>query len=191
MVKFKAGAALGALLVLAGCATAKTEPVAAVPPCNGSAEANRRIVLAFYNKGLVGLQPRAAFERYMTPQFVEHKPDVPQGTREATAAFLEQLIANVPQPRWEVVRTIAEGTRCSCMVGSRQQQEPQPMRSPTFSASMTARLRSTGTWLLHRRRNNGTRTRGSSPVCLQSSIVAEPGGKRTRHRACCGRRALA
>ena len=109
MVKFKAGAALGALLILAGCATAETEPVVAVPSCNESAEANRRIVLAFYNEGLVGLQPRAAFERYVTPQFVEHKSDVPQGTREAAATFLEQLIANVPQPRWEVVRTIAEG----------------------------------------------------------------------------------
>jgi predicted SnoaL-like aldol condensation-catalyzing enzyme len=109
MVKFKAGAALGALSVLAGCITANTEAVGAVPSCDGSAEANRRIVLAFYNEGLVGLQPRAAFERYMTPQFVEHKPDVPQGTRDATATFLEQLIANVPQPRWEVVRTIAEG----------------------------------------------------------------------------------
>jgi predicted SnoaL-like aldol condensation-catalyzing enzyme len=29
--------------------------------------------------------------------------------REAAAAFLEDLIANVPQPRWEVVRTVAEG----------------------------------------------------------------------------------
>ncbi|WP_332816879.1 nuclear transport factor 2 family protein [Sphingopyxis sp.] len=77
--------------------------------CDGSAEENRKIVLNFYNEGLVGLQPRAAFERYMTPDFVEHKPDVPQGTREAAAGFLEQLIAAVPQPRWEVVRTIAEG----------------------------------------------------------------------------------
>ena len=109
MLKFKAGAAVGAILLLAACATATTGPVGAASSCNGSAEANRRIVLAFYNEGLVGLQPRAAFERYMTPQFVEHKPDVPQGTREAAATFLEQLIANVPQPRWEVVRTIAEG----------------------------------------------------------------------------------
>jgi predicted SnoaL-like aldol condensation-catalyzing enzyme len=45
----------------------------------------------------------------MTPQFVEHKPDVPDGTREATASFLEQLIHSVPQPRWEVIRTVAEG----------------------------------------------------------------------------------
>ena len=109
MVKFKAGIALGALLVLSGCASVEARRVGATPSCNGSAEANRRIVLAFYNEGLVGLQPRAASERYMTPQFVEHKPDVPLGSREATAEFLEQLIANVPQAKWEVLRTIAEG----------------------------------------------------------------------------------
>jgi predicted SnoaL-like aldol condensation-catalyzing enzyme len=109
MIKFKAVAAGAALLALAGCAAARAQPVGATPACNSSAEANRKIVLAFYNDGLVGLQPRVAFERYMIPQFVEHKPDVPQGTREAAATFLEQLIANVPQPRWEVVRTIAEG----------------------------------------------------------------------------------
>jgi predicted SnoaL-like aldol condensation-catalyzing enzyme len=66
-------------------------------------------VLAFYNEGLVGLRPRAAFERHMGPDFIEHKPDVPRGTRDAAAAYLEALIANVPDPRWSIVRTIAEG----------------------------------------------------------------------------------
>ena len=109
MMKFDAGAAAGAVMLLAGCATNEVGQGGALSSCNGSPEANRRVVLAFYNEGLVGLQPRAAFERHMTPDFVEHKPDVPQGTREATAMFLEQLIANVPEPKWEVVRTIAEG----------------------------------------------------------------------------------
>jgi predicted SnoaL-like aldol condensation-catalyzing enzyme len=108
MMKFRAVAGVGALFLLAGCATDGTGSAGAASSCNGSAEANRRIVLAFYEEGLVGLQPRAAIERYMAPQFVEHKPDVPQGTREATAMFLEQLIANVPQARWDVVRTIAQ-----------------------------------------------------------------------------------
>jgi predicted SnoaL-like aldol condensation-catalyzing enzyme len=84
---------------------------AAAPECDGSAEANRRVVLAFYNEGLVSLQPRLAFTRYMAPDFVEHKPDVPNGTREAAATFLEQLIATLPQARWEIIRTIAEGDR--------------------------------------------------------------------------------
>jgi predicted SnoaL-like aldol condensation-catalyzing enzyme len=65
-------------------------------------------VLSFYNEGLVGRRPEAAFMRYMAPDFVEHKPEVPNGTREATAAFLSQLIAEVPGARWEIVRTIAE-----------------------------------------------------------------------------------
>jgi predicted SnoaL-like aldol condensation-catalyzing enzyme len=101
--------AAAAAAVLTGCATAGVPLPSIGAGCDGSAEANRRVVLAFYTEGLIGLKPRLAFERYMTPGFVEHKPDVPLGTREATASYLEQLIANVPQSRWEVVRTIAEG----------------------------------------------------------------------------------
>jgi predicted SnoaL-like aldol condensation-catalyzing enzyme len=93
--------------LLAGCVTpAKSAEQAAA--CDGSADANREVVLAFYNEGLIGLKPRAAFDRYMAPGFIEHKPDVPDGSREAAATFLERLIASMPQPRWEVVRTVAE-----------------------------------------------------------------------------------
>lgn len=66
-------------------------------------------MLSFYNEGLIGLKPTAAFQRYMAPEFVEHKPDVPNGSRDAAATFLEQLIATVPKARWRVERTIAEG----------------------------------------------------------------------------------
>jgi predicted SnoaL-like aldol condensation-catalyzing enzyme len=59
--------------------------------------------------GLVERQPHAAFERYMSADFVEHKPDVPDGTREAVATYLAGLIKSVPEPRWEVLRTVAEG----------------------------------------------------------------------------------
>ena len=97
-----------AALTLGGCATTATTSAAA-PRCDGSAEANRRTVLAFYKEGLVGRQPRPALMRYMAPDFVEHKPDVPEGTREATATFLAQIIADVPEARWEIIRTIAEG----------------------------------------------------------------------------------
>jgi predicted SnoaL-like aldol condensation-catalyzing enzyme len=107
-MKALACTALMAAAVLAGCATTPIVSGQQAEACDGSEDANRRVVLAFYNEGLVGLKPRAAFERYMTPGFIEHKPDVPDGTREASAMFLEQLIANLPQPRWEVVRTIAE-----------------------------------------------------------------------------------
>jgi predicted SnoaL-like aldol condensation-catalyzing enzyme len=69
---------------------------------------NRKVVLAFYEEGLVNLKPRAAFDRYVTDDFVEHKADVPDGTKAATVAFLEALIKEVPEPKWEILRTIAE-----------------------------------------------------------------------------------
>ncbi len=77
-------------------------------PANRGLEANRQLVLAFYNEGLTGKQPRKAFERYMAADFIEHKPDVAAGTREATIALLEGLIESMPDARWEVIRTIAE-----------------------------------------------------------------------------------
>jgi predicted SnoaL-like aldol condensation-catalyzing enzyme len=98
-----------ATLLLSGCLTTGRETASTTRSCDRSAEANRQVVLSFYNAGLVGLQPRSAFERYMAPDFVEHKPDVPNGTRDAAATYLEQVIASVPQPRWEIIRTIAEG----------------------------------------------------------------------------------
>jgi hypothetical protein len=101
-------AATTAMVLLAGCGSVASESVSA-GRCDGSPAANRRVVEAFYTEGLVGLRPRPAFERYMTADFVEHKPDVPGGTREAAAKFLEELIAEVPQPRWQVRRMIAEG----------------------------------------------------------------------------------
>lgn len=101
---------IGALL-LSGCGhMARQNPAPQTAgSCLPSPEANRAVVLTLYKEGLTGLQPRKAFEQYVSPLFVEHKPDVDAGTREATIAYLERLIKNVPEPHWEVVRTIAEG----------------------------------------------------------------------------------
>jgi predicted SnoaL-like aldol condensation-catalyzing enzyme len=106
--------ALALSLIASGCAyvapvSSQLERKAPGEACTPSTAANRDIVLQFYNLGLSGLQPRAAFERFVSPQFVEHKPDVPAGTREGTIDFLEQLIADVPEPHWEILRTVAEG----------------------------------------------------------------------------------
>ena len=76
--------------------------------CDASPEANRRLVLEFYGLGLVERQPHAAFERYVAPDFVEHKPDIPGGTRDATAEFLAGIIRDVPEARWEVLRSAAQ-----------------------------------------------------------------------------------
>ena len=72
-------------------------------------DSNRRNVLAFYNEALVNRHVRIAFERYVSPSFIEHKPDVLSGNREQTIVFLSGLIQELPDARWEVIRTIAEG----------------------------------------------------------------------------------
>ncbi|WP_083197213.1 nuclear transport factor 2 family protein [Candidatus Viadribacter manganicus] len=96
--------ALASSLFVAACAHTSVGAGSVGPQCS-----SRQIVLAFYNQALIEQHPRPAFERYASRSFVEHKPDVPQGTREATITFLEELIASTPRPRWEILRTIAEG----------------------------------------------------------------------------------
>lgn len=76
--------------------------------CQPAAEASRSLVVAFYKQALIDKQPRAAFERYVSADFIEHKPDVPDGTRTATVKFLDDLIKELPDARWEILRTVAE-----------------------------------------------------------------------------------
>jgi predicted SnoaL-like aldol condensation-catalyzing enzyme len=98
-------------LILTAClvAAALSSPAqAASPSCSTSAAANRELVLSFYRTALVERKPREAFERHMAADFVEHKPDVPEGTREATIVFLEGLIKQLPQSRWEMLRSAAQ-----------------------------------------------------------------------------------
>lgn len=76
---------------------------------NSSAEKNRKIVLDFYNQALIQRQTRVAFEHYMSEDFIDHKTSLPLGTRAAAIDYLENLIKELPNPKWEIVRTIAEG----------------------------------------------------------------------------------
>jgi predicted SnoaL-like aldol condensation-catalyzing enzyme len=78
------------------------------PACETSTENSRKLVLAFYNQALVDKEVRPAFERYVSPGFVEHKPDVPGGTRDAVIDFLEGLVKELPDARWEILRSVAE-----------------------------------------------------------------------------------
>jgi predicted SnoaL-like aldol condensation-catalyzing enzyme len=96
------------LATVAGCSSISQTQQAHASKCQSSESANRQVVLDFYTEGLVNQKPRAAFDRYVADTFVEHKPDVPGGTKEATATFLEELIKEMPAPKWEIVRTIAE-----------------------------------------------------------------------------------
>jgi predicted SnoaL-like aldol condensation-catalyzing enzyme len=84
----------------------------APPPAGkrrASTQLSNALVTGFYRKALVERQVRSAFETYVGPGFVEHKPDVATGDREGTISFLEGLIADVPQARWEVLRVVAAG----------------------------------------------------------------------------------
>jgi predicted SnoaL-like aldol condensation-catalyzing enzyme len=47
--------------------------------------------------------------RDATPDFVEHSADIAGGTRDAAIAFLRDLIARFPTPKWKIVRSAAEG----------------------------------------------------------------------------------
>ena len=82
---------------------------AAAATCQPTAATHRRLVEDFYAEALISKQPKSAFAKYMAPDFIEHKPDVPHGTREAAAQYLDELIKEVPDPKWEVLRVTAEG----------------------------------------------------------------------------------
>jgi predicted SnoaL-like aldol condensation-catalyzing enzyme len=69
----------------------------------------KSVVLEFYKLALEQFKPKEAFERYATPDFVEHSADIAGGTRQAAIAFLEGFIQRFPAPKWQVVRSAAEG----------------------------------------------------------------------------------
>jgi len=69
----------------------------------------KAVVLEFYKLALEELCPKEAFEKYATADFVEHSADIAGGTREAASAFLEHLIRKFSSPKWEVIRSAAEG----------------------------------------------------------------------------------
>ena len=94
-------------VILSVALAALAGPVAA-RDCEASPDTNRRLVLDFYTLGLVERQAHVAFQRYVSPDFVEHKPDIPGGTREATADFLAGLMTDIPDARWEVLRSAAQ-----------------------------------------------------------------------------------
>ena len=77
-------------------------------PATSQSEQNRNVVLEFYRVGLMGKRPVEAFTRFMASDFVEHKPDVSDPSREGAAAYLAELMHELPDAMWELVRTIAE-----------------------------------------------------------------------------------
>ena len=99
--------ALATSLLMAWSAAAVAE-AKATPTCDQSAEGSRSLVVSFYTEALVEKRVREGFERYVSPKLVEHKPDVPAGDRAVVVQFLEGTVKEVPDARWEIIRTIAE-----------------------------------------------------------------------------------
>jgi predicted SnoaL-like aldol condensation-catalyzing enzyme len=99
-------------LALAACNPPLAFQTNGMPPpanCRAGAGVNRHVALTFYRRALIDKDVRGAFEVFMAPGFIEHKPDVAGGSREATIVFLEGLMKQLPAARWEVVRSVADG----------------------------------------------------------------------------------
>src|SRR5260370_26260094 len=69
----------------------------------------KEVVMAFYKMALMDFRPKEAFAQYAAPDFVEHSADSAGGTAQSTIDFLTGLIKKSPQPKWEIVRVIADG----------------------------------------------------------------------------------
>ena len=76
--------------------------------CKPDAANARQIVEEFYVKALVEKQVRPAFERYVSADFVEHKPDIATSDREGAVNFLTGLIAGLPAANWELLRVTGD-----------------------------------------------------------------------------------
>jgi predicted SnoaL-like aldol condensation-catalyzing enzyme len=104
--------AVAALLALGACDPHWAFQSSGMPPpvnCREGTGVNRVTVLNFYQRAFQKKDVRGAFETFMTPGFVEHKPDIAGGSRENVILFLEGLMKELPEARWEVVRTVTEG----------------------------------------------------------------------------------
>jgi predicted SnoaL-like aldol condensation-catalyzing enzyme len=102
--------AAAALLALAACDPPHAFNGGAIPPdkCRAGAGTSTFVATTFYRRALIDKQVRAAFEDLVDPAFVEHKPDIASGDREGAIRFLEGLMAELPQARWELLRVVAD-----------------------------------------------------------------------------------
>lgn len=107
MKRSRGAFALAGLLTTLAPTSAAAAQVPA--PCSSTAAENRAIVQRFYETALVQRQVRRGFETFVSPDFIEHKPDVASGDREGAIAMLEGLIRELPEARWEVLRAVADG----------------------------------------------------------------------------------
>ncbi len=82
------------------------------------AEANKKLVLDFYSMIFDKHEPKKAFDKYVSPDYIQHDPNIPNGT-EPDIAFLTEKFKNNPQSTNEVVRAAASGDIVFLQVHSR------------------------------------------------------------------------
>ena len=70
-------------------------------------EENKKNAIAFYKTSYEG-KPREAIENYIGNEYIQHNPDVADGT-EGFIAYFERMQLEYPEKSIEFVRCIAEG----------------------------------------------------------------------------------
>ena len=79
----------------------------------GGTENSRAVVRDFYQLALIDRHPAEAFSRYMSADFLDHKADLAQPTRDGISTYLEGMIRTLPEARWEIIRIVADGDMVS------------------------------------------------------------------------------
>lgn len=87
-----------------GTATLSLLAAGGLSTCQPGGKQSRTLVTRFYTEALVERKVRPAFEAYVAPEFVEHKPDIASADRSGAIAFLEGLVTELPAARWELLR---------------------------------------------------------------------------------------
>jgi predicted SnoaL-like aldol condensation-catalyzing enzyme len=114
----RVGALVATALLLAGCAGARSDT--AQTPASAAAAAalaaNKKIVVDFYRVVFIDKHVREGFDRYVSPDYVQHNPLIPTGRDAAVKALTPRV---TKESIADIKRVIAEGELVALHVHSR------------------------------------------------------------------------